>query len=192
MVSSREFHGRLDSRVVCGHDPENYTKNLEADTEDPLLCRIEAHQGPVRALHFNLTQPYFLASGSQDKELMIWTLQDPKDPQSVPALPKATHAAEITAVRWSPKFPHILATATANGSVAVWDLKARRTALSFSVSAQLAGGVNALAWHPEVSTLIAVARDDASPVVQVWDEEGCGAASCVATAKESPPLVVPR
>lgn len=141
----------------------------EGTEEDPVLCRIAAHQGACRTLQFNPTQPHYLATGGQDKELCIWSLQEPREPAAVPALTKATHPAEITDVKWNPKFAHILATATSNGAVIVWDLKARRTALTFNVSSTQPGAANAIAWHPDVSTHIAVARDDVNPVVQLWD-----------------------
>ncbi|CUE94406.1 protein transport protein SEC31, putative [Bodo saltans] len=148
---------------------ENFVADPTKDTSDPLLCRIEAHTGSCRSLQFSPTQPHYLATGGQDKELYIWTLQDPREPAAVPALPKATHPGELTDVKWNPKFAHILATSTSTGTVTVWDLKARRTALTFNVSASQPGAANCIAWHPDVSTHIAVARDDVNPVVQLWD-----------------------
>jgi protein transport protein SEC31 len=135
----------------------------------PVLCHANAHGGAIRGLQFNKIQPHFLATGGVDKELSIWSLENPASPLAVPALTKSTHASEITDVKWNPKFAHILATATSSGVVTVWDLKAKRAALSFNVSPTQQGGANAIAWHPEVSTHLAVARDEASPVIQFWD-----------------------
>ena len=135
----------------------------------PILCHANAHNSAIRGLQFNPIQPHFLATGGVDRELYIWSLENPSSPQAVPALAKSTHMSEITDLRWNPKFAHILATATSGGVVTVWDLKAKRAALSFNVSPTQQGGANAIAWHPEISTHIAVARDDAHPVIQLWD-----------------------
>ena len=132
------------------------------------VCMIQQHQGAVKACHFNPVQPHFLATGGADKELIIWNLEDPARPQVVPAFTKSTQATEIVDVRWNPKFAHILASSTAGGVVNVWDLKSKRSACVFQVSQQPCVAP-ALAWHPDVATYIAVARDDPQPVVQIWD-----------------------
>ena len=148
---------------VCESEPEG--------DANPLLCRINAHSGAARGCHFNTMDPHFLATGGADKEMKIYSLERPSDPQEVPACNKSTHASEITDLRWNPKFKHILGSTTSAGVVTVWDLKAKRAALSFNVSNQgvAAATANTLAWHPEIATIVAVARDEPNPVIQIWD-----------------------
>lgn len=136
-----------------------------------MLCRLQKHQGAVRGLEFNPFSPNLLASGAADGDLCIWDVGNPAQPSLYPAM-KAAGAgptAEITCLSWNRKVQHILGTATAAGTVVVWDLKKQRPVISFKDP----GGrrrCSSVAWNPEVATQLVVASDDdASPALQLWD-----------------------
>jgi protein transport protein SEC31 len=137
--------------------------------EEAVLYESKLHQGSVKGCQFNPMQPQFLATGGTDKELFVWNIQDPRNPLRVPSIPNSTQAAEVTDLRWNPRYPHILGVTMANGGVVIWDLKSKRAASTFSVSQNSSIACTTLAWHPEVATHLVVARDDPQPTIQLWD-----------------------
>lgn len=75
----------------------------------------------------------------------MWNLDDPQDATVFAPARKNPHGAEITAVAWNRKYQHILATASANGVVVVWDLKKKKTVTTFNTR----HNVTALCWSPD-------------------------------------------
>ena len=164
--------GGLADGSVCIWNPARII-GQPADSKGAQLARLSKHTGgPVRGLEFNPTCPNLLASGGADGELCIWDIANPSQPSLYPAM-KASGAPgpqpEITALAWNRKVQHIIATATAHGTVIVWDLKKQRPIISFK-DPNGARRVSAVAWNPEVATQLVVASDDdACPSLALWD-----------------------
>ena len=72
---------------------------------------------------------------------------------------------------WNRKVPHILGSASQNGTSVVWDLKLNKAIFNFSDPSRVANNRNVcLSWNPEIPTQIAVVYDDAKvPELQIWD-----------------------
>jgi protein transport protein SEC31 len=99
--------------------------------EDSLLASVEQHRGAISGLHFNphKESSHLLASGGDDLEVYVTSLERPDAPSVfIPAPPPSTakHTAAITKVAWNTQVPHILASAAQNGSCYIWDLKSKR------------------------------------------------------------------
>ena len=93
------------------------------------VATISRHGSAVRALQFNPNPAaeHLLAAGSVDGDLSIINLDAPASPVLASPLPAGQRLeSEITSLAWNTSVHHILATATVNGVVVVWDLKENR------------------------------------------------------------------
>eukprot|EP00758_Cryptobia_borreli_P004053 Tbor_TRINITY_DN4152_c0_g2::TRINITY_DN4152_c0_g2_i1::g.26595::m.26595/K14005/SEC31; protein transport protein SEC31 len=154
--------------TVSVYSADHLIQSNGGEESDPLLCSIAAHQGPVKGCRFNPIKHHFLATGGTDRELCIWSMEDPTEPVAVPALTKSTHDSEITDLSWNVKYEHILGTTTSGGAFCLWDLRTKRMTQRIGGNTG-SGAANALAWHPDGTTTVAIARDYMNPVVQIWD-----------------------
>lgn len=164
--------GGLADGSVCIWNPAQIIGRSSPGTGNPMLARLQKHQGAVRGLEFNPFAANLLASGAADGELCIWDVGNPSQPSLYPAMKGGTMgnpASEITCLSWNRKVQHILSTTTASGNVVVWDLKKQRPVITLKDP----GGrrrCSAVAWNPDVATQLAVASDDdSSPSIQLWD-----------------------
>ncbi len=106
-INSEQYtHGLIAGGMVDGNihvwDP---AKVIEG-SEDSLLASVEQHQGPICGLHFNphKESSHLLASGGDDGEVFVTSLERPDAPSVfVPAPPpnNAKHTAAITKVAWN-------------------------------------------------------------------------------------------
>ncbi len=127
-----------------------------------------SQQGPVKALQFNALNPTQLATGGSDGKVIIFHLD--QLPQGAPLSPSDTiqQKAQITAIAWNSQVAHILASAASDGTVAVWDLKARKAWCELRAENGLA--VADLAWNPTQGLhLLTASADDRNPVIKLWD-----------------------
>lgn len=128
----------------------------------------------MTCLEFNPFQPQLLACGSSDGEVFfflfcflftahsaltatshanhvhaikvyVWNIDNPASPTVFPPAPKNPHTAGITCLAWNRKYQQILATASSNGMVVIWDLKKKKTVSTFNVKHP----VTSLCWNPE-------------------------------------------
>ena len=119
--------GGLGDNSIGIWDP----KTLAAGAGEAQIAKVvEAHKAPVTAMQFN---PHaqgntLLATGGSDTEVKIINLAAPDKPVVMdPAAPgNNKHTADVTKVAWNSQVVHILASASANGSTIVWDLRCVR------------------------------------------------------------------
>jgi protein transport protein SEC31 len=98
--------------------------------------------------------------------VLIYDLARPDAPTSSSPGAK-TNQAGVTCIAWNKKVPHILASCTAAGETNIWDLRQKRTVLSFRDSSHQNSRATGLAWNPLVSTQIVVTY--ANPNPEIWD-----------------------
>jgi protein transport protein SEC31 len=137
---------------------------------DSLIASFSQHaSGPVKALQFSKLNPTQLATGGSDGKVLIFHLD--QLPEGGVTTPCETNQqkTQITAVAWNTQVGHIVASAAADGTVAVWDLKARKAWCE--LRAETSGmAVSDLAWNPtEGLHLLTASADDRNPVIKLWD-----------------------
>jgi len=91
------------------------------------------HNGvPVTAIEFNPHKKNLLASGGA--EVLIQDLQSNMKQPNVfkPGTPNYHQGSRITSLSWNRMVPHILASASENGKIVVWDLKQNKSIFNFT------------------------------------------------------------
>jgi len=110
-----------------------------------------------------------------------------------PGNPNFHQGSRITAVSWNRVVPHILASASENGKIVVWDLKVNKSIFTFSEpmsqsssedyfdyfgsgsgqeskQGQTLQRETCLVWNPEIPTQFIIANDDdQNPSLNIWD-----------------------
>ena len=99
--------------------------------QPPLIASVEQHQGSISGLHFNphKESSHLLASGGNDGEVYVMSLERPDQPNVfIPAPPpnNAKHTADITNCVWNTQVAHIVGTSAQNGVCYVWDLRQKK------------------------------------------------------------------
>lgn len=139
-----------------------------APSEASLIARKEAHRGPVRGLQANPFQANLVASGATDAEVLLWDLNNTAK-TFTPGAAKSQKIEDVTDLAWNCKVGHILATASNNGYVVMWDLKNRKEVIQLACPAGRRS-ISSIAWNPDVPThLLTACDDDANPVIYSWD-----------------------
>ncbi|MFI2379124.1 WD40 repeat domain-containing protein [Streptomyces sp. NPDC018964] len=97
-----------------------------------------------------------LATCSYDGTVIVWDTADPTRP--VP-LARLRHRRLVNASAWNPADPELLATASADKTVAVWRVDGRGRGSLQTVLARHTDDVNSVAWLPDGKRLICVSED---------------------------------
>uniref|UniRef100_A0A0G4FAE8 Sec16 Sec23-binding domain-containing protein n=1 Tax=Chromera velia CCMP2878 TaxID=1169474 RepID=A0A0G4FAE8_9ALVE len=138
-----------------------------------VLWSSSVHSGSTTCIEFNpfAGWAHLLATGGSDSEVKIINCEHTSSPEVAPPCADAIHkeGSEISCLQWNRKVPHILATASNWGVVGVWDLKAKKSVISFKDPNQRTA-CSSVAWSPSVPTQLTVAfDDDRNPSLQLWD-----------------------
>ncbi|KAJ1605104.1 WD repeat protein [Cryptosporidium canis] len=136
------------------------------------LCEATIHPSAVGCLEFNRTDHHLLASGGNDGKVYVVDLSDGITGSLnyfEPGKENKHGDYDVTSLKWNPKVPHIMASSSSNGNTAIWDLKMKKSAISFRDPAQRSRP-STLAWVPNQPTQIVVGYDDdRNPSLQLWD-----------------------
>jgi protein transport protein SEC31 len=161
--------GGMDNGSINIYNPEKIQKGLN---DAALLASIEGNNGAITALQFNPHQgnENLLATGSSKGEILITSLENPANPTvTVPSSATTPSGAEITQMAWNPEVPHIVASASGNGVVIIWDLKQNKPWCELRCEAS-GTPVSDVAWNPVNGMhLITASADDRNPVMKLWD-----------------------
>ena len=92
------------------------------------VSAAQIHQGlPVQSLEFNPNKKNLLASGGSEVLIQDISSNLKKPNKFKPGEPNFHEGSPITAISWNRIVPHILASASENGKIVVWDLKASKS-----------------------------------------------------------------
>lgn len=121
---------------------------------------------------WNSLKNNFLAFGATDV-LILDVSKDPTDPELVKPGKRNPHdGSYVTSVSWNREVSHILASASENGLVALWDIKTNNSIFQFKDSGASSSGNRSvvICWSKSISTQIAVTLDDEKRnELQIWD-----------------------
>lgn len=147
----------------------NVESLISKSSSSPVVAAFTQHaSGPVKAVKFNPLNPTQLATGGSDGKVLIVDL---KRPESIymPCANNSQQSAQITSLAWNTQVSHILASAAADGTVSIWDLKSRKAWCE--LRSETAGmAVADIAWNPSQGLhLLTASADDRNPVIKLWD-----------------------
>jgi WD40 repeat protein len=119
------------------------------------------HSAPITHVAFN-ADARALATCSYDGQAIIWGLADPARPEPVGVL---KHRRLVNAAAWHPTDPTLLATASADKTVAVWEVGDGTVGI-VSVLARHTDDINSVQWLPDGRRLACVSEDGGATL---WD-----------------------
>lgn len=122
-----------------------------------------------------------LASCSYDGTVQVWDTTEPRQPVRLAQL---RHRRLVNASAWNPAAPNLLATASADKTVAVWRVADDGQASLINVLARHTDDINSVAWMPDGERLICVSEDGRATMWEVLSgaflaEVGTHAAHCM-------------
>eukprot|EP00048_Salpingoeca_helianthica_P005156 m.84859 g.84859 ORF g.84859 m.84859 type:complete len:411 (-) comp13491_c0_seq1:21-1253(-) len=188
-----------------GHDKTGYglSWNLQkpglliSASEDHTICLWDVHQKPkttviaattrfrghkdiVEDVQWHPLHDSLFASVGDDGQLLIW---DTRARDDAPRQYVSAHAREANGVSLNPFCEYALATASADKTVAVWDLRDLRKHVHSLIGHT--DEVFQVEWSPHHETILATGGSDQR--VFVWDMSKVGAAQSAEEAKDGPP-----
>jgi len=153
------------------------------------VSATKIHGGtPVGSIEFNPHKKNLLASGGS--EVLIQDISANLKAPSVfkPGVPNYHEGSRITSISWNRIVSHILASASENGKIVVWDLKVNKSIFNFTEPSSGNSGMDSLfggdqdqnyqapmretqmMWDPVTPTQFVVANDDdKNPTINIWD-----------------------
>jgi protein transport protein SEC31 len=175
--------GGMSDGTVQIWDPSNVvldSSSLSSDAAganlDPIAVVPKRPNGDaVTALqfcpHLNSEESKFLATGLSSGEFVVLSLENPSQPTvffSSFESGESTKGAPITNISWNSSVSHIVASATADGFVTVWDLRQRKKWCEIRCEPGMP--VTDLVWNPtEGLHMLTASGDDRNPLLKLWD-----------------------
>ncbi|KAH6661118.1 hypothetical protein BKA67DRAFT_550227 [Truncatella angustata] len=134
------------------------------------LPLFRGHTSAVLDTDWNPFNNHVIASASDDAKVMIWEVpnaftlfSDAEEPADVSPVAKFTgHSRKVGQVLWNPAAENILASASGDLTIKVWDVSTGQAALSL----KHADIVQSLSWNAAGTMMVTTARDKK---LRVWD-----------------------
>mmetsp|Transcript_6426 Transcript_6426/g.9394 ORF Transcript_6426/g.9394 Transcript_6426/m.9394 type:complete len:1079 (-) Transcript_6426:103-3339(-) len=143
-----------------------------------LISSFKLQQGAVTALKFNphAEEEKIFATGGTDGQVLITSLERVDAPETYfssfgggAVSDSSNRPAMITNLAWNSQVSHIVASATGEGTVAVWDVRQKKKWCE--IRCEHSGvPVSDLAWNPtEGLHMVTACSDDRFPILKLWD-----------------------
>ena len=158
------FYVTTESGIVYYFDARNPPKSHNAPSKP--VWMLQAHDGPVSAFDINPIVPGFLATGSEDKKIKLWKVQD-KKPGVV--VTRGMEVGRIFAAQFAPD-PEVtfrLSVAGSRGQLQVWD-----TSTNANVRSAFGGRVKMPEAGPKERLVGATGMSDNEDESDDEEEEG--------------------
>ncbi|KAF8853057.1 DUF1900-domain-containing protein [Acephala macrosclerotiorum] len=131
---------------------------------------FRGHTGPVLDTDWSPFNDSLIASGSDDGKVFIWQVpqgfslySDADEPQDVAPLSKlAGHSRKVGQVLFNPAAENILASASGDYTIKLWDVRASKAHLTLKHG----DIVQSLSWSANGSMLVTTSRDKK---LRIWD-----------------------
>ncbi|VAI20542.1 unnamed protein product [Triticum turgidum subsp. durum] len=158
--------------------------DLKAGNGAPVLDAqqvFEAHEDVVEDVAWHLKDENLFGSVGDDCKFMMWDLRTNKPEQSIVA-----HQKEVNSLSFNPFNEWILATASGDGTIKLFDLrKLSRSLHAFDNHDTCRGEVFQVEWNPNLETVLASHAADKR--VMIWDVSRIGEEQADEDAGDGPP-----
>lgn len=170
------FGGMEDGAVTIWNAKDLFQKNRQ-ETDVPLGLVYQEEDPvidyPIMCAEWNSLKPNLLGYGCSEVIIMDVGKGFGEDNELyIKPGHKNPHVnSYVTAVTWNKEVPHIMASASENGLIALWDIKTTSSIFQFRDNSQSTGSRNvSISWSKSISTQIAVTLDDENKCeLQIWD-----------------------
>ncbi|KAL6346628.1 hypothetical protein AAG906_000246 [Vitis piasezkii] len=155
--------------------------DVSASAEDKVLGAMhvyEAHENVVEDVSWHLKNENLFGSVGDDCRLMIWDLRSDKPQHSV-----IVHEKEVNFLSFNPYNEWILATASSDTTVGLFDMRKLNSPLH--VLSSHTEEVFQVEWDPNHETVLASSADDRR--LMVWDLNRIGEEQLEGDAADGPP-----
>ena len=149
--------------IAYGGQP-NYNIRMRYSDDGDWRGEVSGHTSGINSLAFK-PNSYLLASGSYDKTIRIWDVEDRDNLRHVRTL--RGHTDYVISVAWSPD-GSTLASASDDGTVRLWN---PNNGINFAVLRGHTDEVNCVAWSPDGRTLASGSGDF---TVRLWNPDTHG------------------
>jgi len=167
-----------DDSLICTWDISESTKT--SHILEPKATYM-GHTSVVEDVAFHLHHANIFGSVGDDAKLMIWDTRDARMDKAKYVVD--AHTKEINCVAFNPFSEYILATGSADKTVALWDMRSLKTKLhSLENHSE---EVYQIGWSPFNETILASASSDRR--VCVWDLAKIGEEQSAEDAEDGPP-----
>ena len=141
----------------------NLPCSSSAHSQDTPVYSLTKHKEEGYAMDWSLCRTGRFATGDCAKEIYVWDVS-PNGVQIEPQ-PFKGHGGSVEDLQWSPTEENVFASCSTDGSVKIWDVRAKNRAMLSQAAHDV--DVNVISWNRKVSYLLASGSDDCS--FKVWD-----------------------
>mmetsp|Transcript_16441 Transcript_16441/g.35544 ORF Transcript_16441/g.35544 Transcript_16441/m.35544 type:complete len:418 (+) Transcript_16441:210-1463(+) len=167
-----------DDAQICLWDIQGSTR-----ASGQLMAKTiyQEHQGVVEDVAWHCHHADIFGSVGDDKQLILWDVRRP--PAQAVMVAAEAHVAEVNCIAFNPLNPNILATGSADKTVALHDW--RNLSQRLHVFESHADEVFQIGWNPKNETILASCGADRR--VMVWDLSRIGDEQSPEDGEDGPP-----
>lgn len=167
-----------DDAQICVWDVQATTA---ASSSLPALHIFQGHGGVVEDVAWHPRHASLFGSVGDDKKLIIWDLRKPAE--AAQQSETEAHSAEVNCISFNPFNEFIVATGSADKTVALWDVRNLSRKLHLFESHQ--EEVFQVGWSPHHESILASSGADRR--LMVWDLSRIGEEQTPEDAEDGPP-----
>ncbi|ETB57173.1 hypothetical protein YYC_04992 [Plasmodium yoelii 17X] len=161
--------GLTNGNVILLNAQNLFDTSNGINYENFILSQTNIHESSINCLECNKHKNNLIATGGNDGQLFIIDIENIFCPTSYDPYLDKNNLQKITCLNWNKKVSHILATSSNNGNTIIWDLKIKKSAVSFR-DPHSRTKTSSLCWLENQPTQILISYDDdKNPCLQLWD-----------------------
>jgi len=171
-----------EDKTIHLWDVNSIAGGADSGTQLHPICVMKGHKSTVEDVDWHRRDCNMLASVGDDRALMIWDVREKNPTKPVHAVPDA-HDGDINCVSFNPINEFVIATGSADKTVAVWDMRNLKSRV------QTLNGHNdqvySLEWAPFNESVLGSCSADRR--VAIWDLSRIGMEQSEEDAEDGPP-----
>ncbi|GFO12640.1 LOW QUALITY PROTEIN: histone-binding protein rbbp4 [Plakobranchus ocellatus] len=168
-----------DDHTICLWDVNNTNQRQERIID--AMTIFTGHTSVVEDVAWHLLHESLFGSVADDQKLMIWDTRSSNT--NKPSHTVDAHVAEVNCLSFNPYSEYILATGSADKTVALWDLRNLKLKLHSFESHK--DEIFQVQWSPHNETILASSGTDRR--LHVWDLSKIGEDQSPEDAEDGPP-----